>query len=323
MRPVHITLGLLFLALAATSAVGGVYLLRAHEGGGLRLVVAIEQPTSLAQGDRVLFGDKLVGRVTSVAGAEVTASIAAEYAAYVRQGSRFWVQANIGANLLCFDSPPDAGAAAGPGSRFSGLAARPEPHPSTLPPPVPRRLAAKPAWLCEVRVVTTVQEGSELVRDEARVSAGAIAGEEAGVLLVLAPAWLFWDGPGTLSERIRVEFAGGELCTGQMAGRRGDLCLLVVRGSAWQGAAAMLWHEALADGQALMLADFGGKAWVAGLADGTLEFRGTLKGGYIALVDGTNLAGFALPAVGETRGARWATLAGAEEVIEAARQSLR
>jgi hypothetical protein len=78
------------------------------------------------------------------------------------------------------------------------------------------------------------------------------------------------------------------------------------------------WPDALADGQGLMLADFEGNAWAARLRDGALEFRGGLEGGHVAMVDGLNLAGFALPGVGETKGARWTPLDGAAALIESA-----
>jgi hypothetical protein len=81
---------------------------------------------------------------------------------------------------------------------------------------------------------------------------------------------------------------------------------------------AVPWPDALADRQGLMLSDFESTAWVAQLREGSLEFRGALEGAHVAMVDGLNLAGFALPAVGNTKGARWTPLDGAAALIESA-----
>jgi len=43
----------------------------------------------------------------------------------------------------------------------------------------------------------------------------------------------------------------------------------------------------------------------------------------VALVDGTNVAGFTLPAVGETEGVRWVPLNGAGTAIEEAAAKLK
>lgn len=318
MRLVHIALGALLICLAAGSVVAGVYLLRASEGGGLRVVVAFDDASGLAVDDSVLYGDKLVGRVESIEGGEATARVSAEHSGFLREGSRFWIQSNLGTRFLCFDSPPDAGAAAQPGKRFVGLSARPEPHPSMLPSPVARRMPARPAWLCDVRVVSTFKEGDELVRDVARRSAGIVVYAREGSLLVLAPAWLLEAQFELVSRRARVELAGGEVCTAQPAQTGATLCVLLVEGSTWQGQPAALWPDALADGQGLLLADFEGQAWTARLQGG-LEFRGALEAGQVALVDGLNPCGFALPQVGERKGARWEPLTGAGTLIDRAR----
>ncbi|MBK9976134.1 MAG: hypothetical protein IPP14_15285 [Planctomycetes bacterium] len=323
MKALRIVTGLALLAALAASVIAGVYVLRASDGSGLQVVVAFAQPAGLAPDDGVLFGDKVVGRVEAVRDNEVTARVAAEFAEFVHDGSRFWRQKNLGGSFLCFDTPPNSGPAAQSGRRFAGTADRPELPESMLPPPLPRKLSATPAWLCDVRVVITVREGQDTVRDLARHCAAAVVGKEGPTLLVLAPSWLLQRDGETVSERARVELSGGENCTATLLEVDGPLCVLSVQGSVWQGPMAKLWPMALADGQGLVLVDFAGTSWAAAQAKGTLEFRARLEAGNVALVDGLNLAGFALPTVGERYGARWVPLNGAGSLIDRASLKLR
>lgn len=323
MKALRIVTGFALLAALAASVVAGVYVLRAHDGSGLQVVVRFEQPAGLAPDDSVLFGDKVVGRVEATSDNEVTARVAAEYAEFVHEGSRFWKQKNLGGSFLCFDTPPNSGPVAQPGRRFAGSTERPALPDSMLPPPSSRKLAARPAWLCDARVVITLREGEETVRDQARQSAAAVVAREGANLLVLAPSWLWQRDGETAGERARVELAGGENCTASLVEVTGPLCVLAVQGSVWQGPFAQLWPNALADGQGLVLADFTGTSWTSAHARGGLEFRGRLESGNVALVDGLNLAGFALPTVGERYGARWVPLNGAGTLIDRAVQKLK
>lgn len=323
MRLVHIAVGLLLVAAMAASVVVGLVLLRSSDGNGLPFVVRFDDAGGLQPDHDVVYGDKVVGRVETVAGGVVTARVAADFAHYLRRDSRFWVQSNLGAKFLCFDSPPESGPAAQPGAEFIGLPGRPAPTPSQLPPPVPRKLASRPAWLCDVRAVVTLADGNETVRDQARKGAGAIVASVGDYLLVLAPAWLLERSGEAVSERVRVELAGGENLLARPLEVSGGLCVLAVQGSAWRGTPATLWPDALADGQGLVLADHEGMSWAARHSGGQLEFRAALDAGQVAFVDGLNLAGFALPKVGERTGARWVPLNGALTLIETARAKLK
>lgn len=323
MRLVYITLGTLLVAALAASVVVGLHFLRSADGNGTRFHVELESTSGLGPDDDLLYGDKVVGRVELVADSEVTARIAAEHAGLLREGSRFWVQRTLGAAFLCFDTPSDAGPVAAQGARFRGLTQRPDPLPSQLPPPLPRRLSSRPAWLCDVRAVITLADGTETVTDQVRKSAAAVVARQADYTLVLAPSWLLERSGQAVSERARVELAGGENLVATPLVISGPLCVLAVQGSAWRGTPATLWPEALNDGQGLVLADYAGLSWVARHSGGELEFRAGLEGGHVALVDGLNLAGFALPKVGERTGARWVPLNGALTLIETARTKLK
>ncbi|MCL4730958.1 MAG: hypothetical protein KJ044_11055, partial [Planctomycetes bacterium] len=318
MRLVHVTIGALLVCALAAGVVAGLYLLRETDSGGLRVAVRFAENPGLAPDHDVLYGDKVVGRVESARDNEVGARIAADYADLVREGSRFWVQNTLAARFLVFDSPPSAGPPAVQGARFEGLARPPEPPPGALPAPTPRKLASRPAWLCDARAVLTLPDGADTVRDQARHSAAAVAHAESGTLLVLAPAWLFENAGAALSARARVELAGGEVASARLVATQGALCVLAVEGSAWRGTVAPLWPHELADGQGLVLADFDGLSWAARHGNGGLEFRAALTGGRVAFVDGLNLAGFALPAVGERTGARWVSLHGALTLLQTA-----
>lgn len=323
MRLLHITIGTLLVAALAASVVVGLYALRASEGNGLRVVVEFESAQGLQPDGDVLYGDKVVGRVEAVEGGSITARIAAENASFVREGSRWWVQDNLGVSFLVFDSPSEAGPVAQNGRRYTGLAERPALAASELPPPVPRRLAARPAWLCDVRVVITLADGADTVRDQARGGAGAIVDKQGDNLLVLAPSWLLERSGEVVGERARVELAGGENLIATVVELSGALCVLAVPGSNWRGAFAPLWPDALAEGQGLVLTDFEGMSSAAKHSGGGLEYRAALQAGQVALVDGLNLAGFALPKVGERTGARWVPLNGALTLVEAARAKLK
>jgi hypothetical protein len=323
MKLFHITIGTLLVALLAASVVVGLYALRASEGNGLQVLVQFDDAQGLQIDSDVLYGDKIVGRVELVSGGNVTARLAAEHASFLRRDSRFWVQQNLGSAYLCFDTPPDSGPMAVQGQSYRGLAQRPDPTEAMLPPPLPRKLGSRPGWLCDLRVVITLRDGADTVHDQARRSAAAVVGSQGDYLLVLAPSWLFERSGEVVTERARVELAGGENMVANLLEVSGPLCVLSVQGSAWRGSAASLWPDALADGQGLLLSDYQGTGWTAAHKGGGLEFRAALEGGQVALVDGFNLAGYALPKVGERTGARWVPLNGAQTLIDNAREKLK
>lgn len=317
-RPV---LGAVVLLLAFCGAGLGLYLLYENEGGGQPFFVTFKDARNLEPGSNVIYRDQVVGRVLEVSAqgslVVVRATMGSAHASLLREHSRFWVQDPLGKSLLCFDNPQEPGAAAAPGHRFTGRETRPEPD--RLPPPRPRRLESKPVWLCEVRVSATLADGAEAVRDERKKSAAVVLRQEGDQAWVLAPAWVGEFQGERRSWQAFVEFAGGETCTASLHKGLDDLCILHVAHTAWRGKTAPFWPEPLAAGQGLALANFKGDFFAAELAGARLEGAGLMEGGYCALVDGANVAGFGLPPSGDS-GVRWVAVAGR---LEALREALR
>ncbi|MCC6465444.1 MAG: hypothetical protein IT463_08920, partial [Planctomycetes bacterium] len=264
---------------------------------------------------------KVVGRVDDVAGNLATARLEPVHAPLLRQGSRFWVQEAAGDDLLCFDSPPDAGAPALPKASFIAQAARPELAPSEMPLPSPRRLETRPMWLCEVRAVTTLREGQEDVREVSRKSAGAVLQRRtAGELLVLAPAWLLAHDGELVAQRARLELAGGALHSLVLLERDADLAVLLARGTSYDGPVVLPLSESLPPNHDLLLAGFDNTGWPAGW-DGELRFQGVISEGFAALA-GERLAGFVLPPVGRTMGGQWVSSVNAGPLLAQAGKKL-
>src|SRR5690606_11848216 len=268
----------------------------------------------------VVYGDRIVGRVENVThdGDEVIvhARIAAENATLVRENSRFWIDSRLGSVILNFDRVASAGAAAQPGSRFIGLAARPEPDPERKQPPLPRPLNVRPVWLCEVRATLSSRTGELLQSRERKGAAAVVHAGDNGDVLVLCPAWLVEPAAEEVTGTIRVEMLGEGTRLAEVIHRHHELAVLLVRGTAYRESAARLWPSELPDGQPVVLADFDGKAYT-GEVRGALEFKGVLPQGSVVLVEGVHLAGFALPNVGKATGARWVSLHGAGDAIAA------
>lgn len=314
-------LGAAVLLLAFCGAGLGLYLLYETEGGGHPFFVTFKDARNLEPGSVVIYRDQLVGRVHEVSTqgsvVVVRATIASAHTHLLREHSRFWVQAPTGKSLLCFDNPLEPGAAVARSHRFTGLETRPEPD--RVPPPRPRRLESKPVWLCEVRVSATLADGAEAVRDERKKTAAAVLRQEGDQAWVLAPAWVGEFQGQRRSWQAFVEFAGGETCTATLHKNLDDLCILHVAHTAWRGKTAPCWPDALAAGQGLALANFRGEFFAAELEGSRLEGAGLMEGGYCALVDGANVAGFGLPSSGDS-GVRWVAVAGR---LEALREALR
>ena len=66
-----------------------------------------------------------------------------------------------------------------------------------------------------------------------------------------------------------------------------------------------------------------GNAFTAVHTAGEVQLRARTGLGLVALVDGTNVAGFTLPAVGQPEGVRWVPLNGAGTAIEEAAAKLK
>ena len=222
--------------------------------------------------------------------------------------------------ILMFDSPIDSGPVVKPGHRFEGWTERPPPDPKALPPSVPRNLSARPVWLCEVRAVLELSAGADLTETQRRKTAGVVAGvRENGELLVLAPSWVVEYSGELVGERYRVELIGGATYVAEILHERLPFVVLLLRETEYQGSAAPFWPEALADEQGLLLTDFEGTAYAVKHTVGEVALRAKVEQGYVALIEGLNVAGFALPAVGANRGVVWVPLNGAGDAMEEAR----
>lgn len=321
MRPVRILLGTLALAALAASSVAGLFVLHKADPAGLAFTVHLPAGHELEGGCDVIFGDKVVGRIDDVAGDAALVRIEPLHAPLLRQHSRFWVQEAPGDDLLCFDTPPDAGAPALPAAEFVALAARPQLSQAEMPPPSPKKLETRPLWLCEVRVVSTLREGEQSVREVARKSAGAVLQQRPdGALLVLAPAWLLAHDGELAAQRARLELAGGALHSLVLLERDHELAVLLAQGSEYDGPAAQPLALPLPPEQELLLAGFDGTAWPASWS-GELRFQGVITDGFAALAN-ERLAGFVLPPVGRTMGGRWISAETAAGLLARAQKKL-
>lgn len=326
MRHARILIGVLVLLLLASGVAAGVWALYEQGGGGLPIEISFADAQGLSTHDQVLYGDRIVGRIDRVdpegQGVVVHAIIAAEHADLVREGCRFWVESRLGSAILHFDR--SVGAAAQPGRRFDGLPDRPEPDPELTPAPLAKPLKLRPVWLCEVRATLTTRVGAEETLDRTRKGAGAVVHANAqGDLLVLCPAWLLEPAGPVLAQSVRVELIGEGTRVAEVLELRGEHAVLLIQATAYREKAATLWPSELPDRQTVVLTDFDGTSYPAELRAGALEFKGVLEQGNVALVEGINLAGFALPNVGSRTGARWISLRGAGTTIDRALAKLR
>lgn len=328
MRVARVALGAVLLVVVASAALSGVWWLRQAGGGGMAIRVEFNDARGLAPDDHVIYGDSVVGRVEDVADFNgktlVTARIAADKAALVRQNSRFWIHSKLGSAILLFDTPKAGGAAVESGHTFKGLAEPPEPDPALAPPAVARRLNARPGWLVEFRATLEIAVGPDLTETQQRKVTGVIAGVRAGgELLVLAPSWPVEYSGELVGERYRVELIGGATHVADILATRLPFVVLRVPDTQYKGGAAPFWPDALADQQGLLLTDFEGNAFTAVHNDGDVQLRARTERGLVALVDGTNVAGFTVPAVGLPEGVFWVGLHGAGTVIEEAAAKLK
>ncbi|MCB9895294.1 MAG: hypothetical protein H6839_12655 [Planctomycetes bacterium] len=324
MRGVRIAIGAVLLVVVATVVLAGVWVLRQAGGGGLQVRVEFSDTKALSADDDVIYGDGIVGRVESIDNGVVTARIAADHAKLVRENSRFWIQSHVGSSILLFDTPKQGGATVKPGHNFRGLAERPEPDPESLPPATRRKLSARPSWLVEVRANLELKAGGDLTEPQYRKVTGVIAGvRDKGGLVVIAPSWAVEYSGELAAETYRVELVGGATLVAEIISVRLPFVVLLVPESDYTGNPAPFWPEGLADGQGLLLTDVQGNAYTALHTGGEVELRASTEIGLVALVEGTNVAGFTLPAVGQTRGVRWVALNGAGDAIAEAKEKLK
>lgn len=322
MRAIRISIGAILLVGLTTAALAGVWALRQAGGRGLQVRVEFADTKNLAADDDIIYGDGIVGRVETVEDGFVIARVAADNATLVRANSRFWIESNIGSSVLMFDTPKQGGAQAEPMQTFTGLSSRPEPDPALAPPARPSRLSARPSWLCELRANIELSAGGDLTEVQKRKVTGVIAGvRESGDLIVLAPSWAVEYSGTLVGETCRVELIGGATHAAEILVTRLPFVVLLVRETAYRGNAAPFWPDSLADTQGLVLADFEGNAFAVSHNAEAIELRARIDRGFVAFIEGTNVAGFALPNVGED-GARWVPLNGAGNAIEEARAKL-
>ena len=324
MRGVRIAIGTILLAVVATAVLAGVWVLRQAGGGGLQVQVKFADSKSLAADDDVIYGDGIVGRVESVEDGVVTARISADHAKLLRANSRFWIQSHVGSSILLFDTPKQGGAMVRPGHSFIGLPVRPDPDPESMPPATQRKLNARPSWLVEVRANLELKAGGDLTEPQYRKVTGVIAGiRDKGDLIVIAPSWAVEYSGELAAETYRIELIGGATHTAEILAVRLPFVVFLVPATDYTGNPAPFWPEALADGQGLLLTDVEGNAYTAVHAGGEVQLRAGTDTGLVALVDGTNVAGFTLPAAGQTIGVRWVALNGVGDAIKEAQAKLK
>jgi hypothetical protein len=323
MRALRIAIGAILLVAVTSAALAGVWMLRQAGGGGVPVRVEFADTQGLRADDDILYGDGIVGRIESVDDGVVVARVAAEHASLLRVNSRFWIQSHIGSSVLIFDTPKEGGAQAEPGQTFAGLDKPPKPDPALAPPAVPRKLNARPSWLCELRANIELSAGSDLSEVQRRKTAAVIAGvRENGDLIVLAPSWAV-EYSGTMTgETYRIELIGGATYTSEILATRLPWVVLLARETEYRGNPAPFWPETLADGQGLVLCDFEGNAFTAIHTAGEVDLRAKIDHAFVAFIEGTNVAGFTLPAVGKNEGVTWLPLNGAGTAVEEARAKL-
>ena len=323
MRAVRIIIGGLLLTVVLSAVLAGVWVLRQAGGGGLQVVVEFADTEGLEADDDVIYGDSIVGRVESVEDGLVLVRVAADHSEMLRANSRFWIQSHVGSTILLFDTPKRGGDRVEPGHNFKGLPERPEPDPELAAPSKPRKLSARPSWLVEVRATIEIKAGGDLTETQHRKVTGVIAGVRGeSDLVVLAPSWAVEYSGELAGEGYRVELIGGGTHVAEIVTVRLPFVVLLVRDTGYTGNPAPFWAEALADQQGLLLTDVNGSAYTCVHSGGEVALRAHTDVGLVALVDGTNVAGFTLPAVGQTYGVRWLPLNGAGDAIQEARTKL-
>ncbi|MEE9311907.1 MAG: hypothetical protein V3V10_05775, partial [Planctomycetota bacterium] len=126
MRSKRIALGLLLLAVFFVLAGAGVVVLRQSLSGGVRFTISFQDTHSLEIDDDVIYGDRVVGRITDIKGNTIHAVVESERSELIHTGSRFWIVSNVAA-FLQFDTPAHPGDQVLTGHKFTGFETRPEP----------------------------------------------------------------------------------------------------------------------------------------------------------------------------------------------------
>lgn len=328
MREIRVVVGAVLLIAVAAGVVAGVWVLRQAGGGGLPVTVTFADDQGLSIDDDVIYGDQIVGRVDDITEdngeVRIDARIAADHANLLREGSRFWIEETLSGAVLIFDTPLAAGRKATPGARFDGLEVRPEPDPDVAPLQAPRNLDDPPDWLCEVRVTLDLDDGTEFgVTQRRKVTGAVVETFDNGELLVLAPSWVAQYSGDLLDETFRIELSGGTNLVAEPLNIRLPFIVLLAREADYAGGAAPLWPEPVADDQALILTDFEGRALTGVHEEGGVEVVAEVGQGLLAMIDGTKVAGFAIPPVGKSFGVTWVPLNGAGIALDEAREKRR
>ncbi|MHC4841757.1 MAG: MlaD family protein [Planctomycetota bacterium] len=305
MRTKRIVIGTVLMVVFVGIAATGVVVLRESLGGGVRFTVSFEDTRSLEIDDDVVYGDKVVGRVTDIRGNLVHAVVESEKAMLIHEGSRFWIVSNVVA-VLQFDTPASSGKPIGNGYDFTGFDTVPEPDPDSLPPQQVRPLAAVPTWLCEIRATIRTEDEAEVLLSIRRKSAAAVVQVTVdGDAIVLAPNWVH-DVAGALPDATYlIEMQGDETRLAELLDTDGELSRFIVRNAGYEGSVASIYSEQLPQKQPLLLTNHDGDSYKVKYLDGQVNLRLIPNSSLLALVDGFNLAGFAVPVRGERYGARW------------------
>ncbi|MCF6227809.1 MAG: hypothetical protein L3J82_03955 [Planctomycetes bacterium] len=308
MRSKRIAIGLLIVAAFTILAGAGVLVLRESLSGGVRFSVVFQDTHSLEIDDDVIYGDRVVGRITDIQGNTVHAVVESERSELVHSGSRFWIVSNIAA-FLQFDTPAYSGDPIQTGQKFIGFETRPEPDPESLPPQQARPLPKIPAWLCEVRSsIKTVSEGQEFLSLKRKSAAAIVDITDDGHAIVLAPSWVH-DVSGEVSDAtFLVEMQGDETRLAELIETGNGLSRFLVRNAGYKSSTAELYADTLPKMQVLVLTDHEGSSYRVKFRNNGVDLRLTPKPSLLALVDGFKLAGFATPVHGGRYGAKWVGL---------------
>lgn len=308
MRSKRITIGLLLVVTFVVLAGAGVVVLRESFGGGLQFSVTFKDTHSLEVDDDVIYGDKIVGRVTGVKGDTVYAVVETDKANLVHEGSRFWIVSNIVA-FLQFDTPAHSGTPVSRGHSFDGFETRPDPDPDSLPPQQLHQLPAIPAWLCEVRAtIKTVADDEAFLSIKRKSTAAVLELTDEGHAIVIAPSWIHEVSGDIKEATFLVELQSDETRLAELIETNGKLSRFMVRDAGYKGPTAKLYTKPLPDKQTLVLTNHDGGSYKVKFINGQVDLRLTPKPGLLALVDGYSLAGFATPVRGERYGVLWVSV---------------
>ncbi|MDC1141978.1 hypothetical protein OAU50_02715 [Planctomycetota bacterium] len=304
MRSRRIAIGLLLVGVFVFLAGAGIVVLRESLGGGVRFTVTFQDTQSLEVDDDLVYGDKIVGRVTDIKGNVVHAVIEADKSDLIHEDSRFWIVSNVAA-LLQFDTPARSGDVIQNAHKFTGFESRPEPDPDSLPPQQARPLTAIPTWLCEIRATFKTEDEAEVMLSiKRKATAAVVQVTNEGHAIVLAPSWIH-DVAGAIDSTYLIELQGDETRLAELLDTDGKLSRFVVYDAGYSGSVANLFTDTLPDTQTLLLTNHDGSSYKVKFKSNEVDLRLVPEVGLLALVDGFKVAGFATPLRGHRYGAKW------------------